>query len=193
MAAPRRRWQPTTPRERPARIAGIILAVIVAVVVLVWLNLRVGHREETWPRVVQAGPDAQVNHQPPPATRIQGGAEILSGSNRLRLEWDDHSILDLGAGSAAVLVGDAGKHLRVTRGTIGMWVTPASGQNPGTIELPGGTLMVTDGRFTAAIDPDRPRTHVRVLQGQATVAGAHPQTLVAPAEVELEDQGKAGR
>jgi hypothetical protein len=188
MAAPVRRWQGTQSRQRPWVAPAIIVGVLAVSAVTIAINVAMERRAANLPRVVDLTGDASVGGHGKSDNRVAAGEALDAGaSGTIRLEWDDHTVVDLGDGARAALVADAAKHLRLERGDLGAQVSPQPADRPCVVEVPGGRVRISGGRFTAVADAQAARTHIRAVLGVLHVegAGSAPADLVAPNDAEV--------
>jgi hypothetical protein len=188
MATTVRRWQGARVKQRPWAAPLIIIVVVAVSGVTIAINVAMERRAENFPRVVDMTGDASVGGHGREVTRVSPGQLLDAGANgTLRLEWDDHSVVDLGDGARALVVSDRAKHLRLERGDLGAQLAAQPDGHPCVVDLPGGRVRMSAGQFTAVVDGQAPRTHVRAVLGILHVesAGAPPSDLVAPGDAEL--------
>jgi ferric-dicitrate binding protein FerR (iron transport regulator) len=146
VSAPRR-WRPQRSPRRPGLIIAIAVLGVAAVVVAVTINARTAAAAGDRPRLIESGADATVDGGAPPADRLRAGAQVVAGKAKLRLQWDDGSIADLGAdGKLAIL--PAGKGLELRDGFFGALVSPQEDNRRFVVTTPFGEVATGGGRFT---------------------------------------------
>jgi hypothetical protein len=182
-----RRWRPQRRTASTWTTLGIIALAVVGVVVAVVWNLRALAVVDSCPRVVDVTGDATVDGHAPAITRVQPGERLAAGQGgTMRLQWSDHTIVDLGVGAEATVVADPRKHLALMRGDCGGLVIGPDGVTGLVLDLPGGHLEVAPGtRFTVIVQSRA--SHIDVQRGrlQLYAGTAPPREVVAPDDAVL--------
>src|SRR4051794_15748797 len=94
---PARRWQPErAPRRR--WLVPLIAVVLAAAIIGAFVGgHHVAARTAERPRLMDSGMDATMDGGQAPRGRLHAGAELASGTGaKLRLQWDDGILVDLG-------------------------------------------------------------------------------------------------
>jgi hypothetical protein len=146
-----KRWRPERQPRKPWLIAIIAVLGVVVVITAVAINMRTAAAANDRPRVVESQPDAAVDGAAPPAGRLPAGAVVASGAkDKLRLQWDDGSLIDLGAGGKLALR-DAGKGLDLRDGIFGALVSPQEDGRRFVVGTPFGEVSASDGQFSVIL------------------------------------------
>jgi ferric-dicitrate binding protein FerR (iron transport regulator) len=154
---------------------------VVAVVAAVAINMRTAAGANDRPRVVESQPDATVDGGPPPAGRLRAGAEVAAGAkDKLRLQWDDGSLIDLGAGGKLALRA-GGKGLDLRDGIFGALVSPQDDGQRFVVDTPFGEVAAVDGQFSIILSSAAAVVHAQ--SGHVRVKpSAGPERDLPPGE-----------
>jgi ferric-dicitrate binding protein FerR (iron transport regulator) len=149
-AAPRR-WRPERKPRTPWLIAVIAVLGVAVVIAAVAINMRTAAAANDRPRVVESQSDATVDGAPSPAGRLRAGAEVAAGAkDKLRLQWDDGSLIDLGAGGKLALRA-TGKGVDLRDGIFGALVSPQDDGRRFVVGTPFGEVSASDGQFSVIL------------------------------------------
>jgi len=101
---------------------------------------------------------------------IPDGREVRTGSAEglAEIRYPDGTLVQLGRGTAARLIDDGAKRLRIARGFLSARVTKQLEGRPMVLETPEAELRVLGTAFTVAADPGQ--TRLEVSEGRVRIA-----------------------